>query len=162
MVANVGDSRCVLCRGGEALELSQDHKPQLAEERVRKQFRFEGLSHLVVAGTEPSALISWWVSVLCCVFVVSQIRIYAAGGYLEMGRVNGNLNLSRALGDLVYKSDASRPPERQIVSSVPDVLTLKRDKEADEFLIIGCDGIWETLSSAQVAAFVRARIDVRR
>ena len=35
VVANVGDSRCVLCRGGEVVELSQDHKPQLAEERVR-------------------------------------------------------------------------------------------------------------------------------
>lgn len=33
-MANVGDSRCVLCRGAEIIELSQDHKPQLAEERV--------------------------------------------------------------------------------------------------------------------------------
>lgn len=100
---------------------------------------------------------------LSSVFCFSEkIRIYAAGGYLEMGRVNGNLNLSRALGDLVYKSDSSRPPERQIVSSVPDVLTLKRNKEADEFLIIGCDGIWEALTSAQVAAFVRTRIGVSR
>jgi serine/threonine protein phosphatase PrpC len=32
-------------------------------------------------------------------------RISAAGGYVVEGRVNGNLNLSRALGDMEYKRD---------------------------------------------------------
>ncbi|KAL8274400.1 hypothetical protein Esti_001722 [Eimeria stiedai] len=120
VVANVGDSRCVLCRGSEILELSQDHKPQLAEERI---------------------------------------RIYAAGGYLEMGRVNGNLNLSRALGDLAYKSDCTLPPEKQILSGSPDIVSVQRDPLNDDFLIIGCDGIWELLSSAEVVEFVRRRIE---
>ncbi|OEH78617.1 protein phosphatase [Cyclospora cayetanensis] len=119
-VANVGDSRCVLCRTGEIVELSQDHKPQLAEERI---------------------------------------RIYAAGGYLEMGRVNGNLNLSRALGDLAYKADGTLPPEKQILSGCPDIVSINRDPQSDEFLVIGCDGIWELLSSAEVVEFVRRRID---
>lgn len=30
-------------------------------------------------------------------------RIRSAGGFVSEGRVNGNLNLSRALGDLEYK-----------------------------------------------------------
>ena len=34
-VANAGDSRCVLCRGGAALEMSSDHKPELPEESAR-------------------------------------------------------------------------------------------------------------------------------
>lgn len=34
-VANSGDSRAVLCRGGKALPLSQDHKPTLGSERDR-------------------------------------------------------------------------------------------------------------------------------
>lgn len=30
-------------------------------------------------------------------------RIRAAGGFVAEGRVNGNLNLSRAMGDFEYK-----------------------------------------------------------
>ena len=32
-------------------------------------------------------------------------------------RVNGNLNLSRAIGDLRYKSNAEISPEKQIISA---------------------------------------------
>eukprot|EP00117_Sycon_ciliatum_P004751 scpid33701/ scgid8987/ Probable protein phosphatase CG10417 len=35
VVANTGDSRCVLCRGGEAVAMSEDHQPELPEERER-------------------------------------------------------------------------------------------------------------------------------
>ncbi len=34
-VANAGDSRAVLCRKGQALALSEDHKPQSEAERNR-------------------------------------------------------------------------------------------------------------------------------
>lgn len=34
-VANAGDSRCVLCRSGQAVDMSVDHKPTQEEERNR-------------------------------------------------------------------------------------------------------------------------------
>lgn len=63
-VANAGDSRCVLCRAGKAVEMSVDHKPEDTPE---------------------------------------QDRIIKAGGRVTCdGRVNGGLNLSRAIGKPIF------------------------------------------------------------
>ncbi len=35
------------------------------------------------------------------------------------GRVNGNLNMSRSIGDLKYKQVPSLPPEFQIITAEP-------------------------------------------
>lgn len=60
IVANAGDSRCVVSEAGKALDMSYDHKPE--DE-------------------------------------VELARIKNAGGKVTMdGRVNGGLNLSRAIG----------------------------------------------------------------
>lgn len=45
-----------------------------------------------------------------------QRRITAAGGWVELNRVNGNLALSRALGDFVFKKNEEKGPEDQIVT----------------------------------------------
>ena len=37
------------------------------------------------------------------------------------GRINGNLNLSRALGDLEYKKDTNLTAEKQIITAMPDI-----------------------------------------
>lgn len=43
-------------------------------------------------------------------------RIYNAGGWVEFNRVNGNLALSRALGDFLFKRNQTISPEQQIVT----------------------------------------------
>ena len=76
---------------------------------------------------------------------------------MEFGRVNGNLNLSRAVGDLHYKQDTSRALEEQIITSLPDVasVTLSAD---DEFVFLGCDGLFEFFSNEDVYRFVAHRL----
>lgn len=44
-----------------------------------------------------------------------------AGGFVTDGRVNGSLNLSRALGDMEYKQSADLEAAEQIVTAVPEV-----------------------------------------
>ena len=156
IVANAGDSRCILSRDGQAIALTDDHKPTNDEE-------FD--------------------------------RICKAGGFVADGRVNGSLNLSRALGDLEYKSVAQvcrlhntrqsiallpssslllssltpshdflpharsvqLPPEEQMVTANPEIRTMELTPN-DEFLILACDGIWDVLTNQEAVEFVRSRL----
>ena len=116
--ANVGDSRAVLCREGRAIDLSRDHKPELAEESA---------------------------------------RIKAAGGYVEGNRVNGGLAMSRAMGDFSYKQNSALPIEKQQVICIPEV-TETMLQQGDEFFIVGCDGVWDVLSSQEACDVVRRQL----
>ncbi|GJZ47794.1 probable protein phosphatase 2C 60 [Tanacetum coccineum] len=75
VVANAGNSRCVISWKGEAYNLSRDHKPGLEVERD---------------------------------------RILKAGGFIHAGRVNGSLNLTRAIGDMEFKQNKFLSAEKQI------------------------------------------------
>ncbi|KZO96948.1 protein phosphatase 2C, partial [Calocera viscosa TUFC12733] len=91
---------------------------------------------------------------------VESARIRAAGGWVEYGRVNGNLALSRALGDFEYKKNLSLEPEAQIVTSDPEILDHQITEE-DEFMVIACDGIWDCMSSQNVCDYVRRHVASR-
>ncbi|KAF9267446.1 PP2C-domain-containing protein [Marasmius fiardii PR-910] len=86
-----------------------------------------------------------------------KARITGAGGYVEYGRVNGNLALSRAIGDFDFKKNYSLAPENQVITANPDVTVHNLDGE-DEFIVLACDGIWDCLTSQQVIDFVRLQV----
>ena len=73
-------------------------------------------------------------------------RIEKAGSTITEGRVDGNLNLSRSLGDMKYKQNKNLKAEEHPITALPDVLIQNLSPD-DQFLIIGCDGIWETKSN---------------
>lgn len=86
-------------------------------------------------------------------------RIFEAGGFVNsVGRVNGNLNLSRSLGDLKYKQIVQCSREDQIITAEPDITLTKLDA-GDRFFILACDGIWDCLSNQQACDFVTERLD---
>ncbi|KAJ5041181.1 uncharacterized protein L3040_005732 [Drepanopeziza brunnea f. sp. 'multigermtubi'] len=90
-----------------------------------------------------------------------KARITAAGGFVDFGRVNGNLALSRAIGDFEFKKSAELAPEQQIVTAYPDV-TVHNISPDDEFLVVACDGIWDCQSSQAVVEFVRRGIAAKQ
>ena len=50
-------------------------------------------------------------------------RIRNAGGFVNhFGRVNGNLNLSRSIGDMKYKQVPNIPPSEQMITAEPDIV----------------------------------------
>ena len=84
-------------------------------------------------------------------------RIYKADGWISEGRVKGNLNLTRGFGDLEYKQNKNLKPEEQMITSNPDIKIIDYDKDID-FVIIGCDGIWDCLSNQSACEFVAKRL----
>lgn len=58
-----------------------------------------------------------------------------------MGRVNGGLNLTRSFGDFDYKQKPL-PYDEQMITCKPDIKEVERKKGEDEFILLGCDGIW--------------------
>ena len=111
--ANAGDSRSVVCKKGQAIPMSTDHKPTIPAELK---------------------------------------RIEKAGGWVSDGRVLGNLNLSRGIGDSEYKVDKKLKPEEQILSNFPDVKTDSLSGDID-FIVIACDGIWDCKTNQEVCDF---------
>jgi serine/threonine protein phosphatase PrpC len=88
-------------------------------------------------------------------------RITRSGGFVNnFGRINGNLNLSRSIGDLKYKQVPGIPPADQMITAEPDIMQVGL-QEDDEFIVLGCDGIWDCLSNEDAVEYVRQRIDTR-
>ena len=91
-----------------------------------------------------------------------EARVVNAGGFVECAngffRINGNLNLSRSIGDLKYKGDSSLDPAAQIITAEPDVLAIDVDPSKDDFFVVACDGVFDVLSSQELVDFIHARL----
>ncbi|KAK6936373.1 PPM-type phosphatase-like domain [Dillenia turbinata] len=123
IVANCGDSRAVLCRGGKAIPLSDDHKFVYCKFVKLKSWVCQMVFLLLQPDREDELE-----------------RIKGLGGrviHLNGARVEGILAMSRAIGDKYLKP---------YVTAEPEVSFTKRDPE-DQCLIIASDGLWDVLSN---------------
>ena len=84
-------------------------------------------------------------------------RIYKAGSTITEGRVDGNLNLTRALGDLKHKQKADLKPEEQPITANPDVYEYEMPADLD-FVFMGCDGVWERKSNEEMVEWIYAKL----
>lgn len=84
-------------------------------------------------------------------------RIEKAGGEVYEGRINGRLNLSRAIGDLEFKDNIQLQAHEQLVIALPEVKVWNLSSD-DEYLVLGCDGIWECLPAKQIYEFFHTKI----
>ncbi|KAI3929805.1 hypothetical protein MKX01_025973 [Papaver californicum] len=95
----------------------------------------------------------------CC--VKEKKRIESLGGYIDDGYLNGQLGLTRALGDWHIEGLKLKETdqEEQIgpLRAEPELklITLTKD---DEFLVIASDGVWDVFTSQNAIHFARRRL----
>jgi len=124
---NSGDSRVVVWDSRKNKVFgTKDHKPNDPEERKR----------IETAGGE--------------------VREMSAGNNKVQYRVNGNLNLCRALGDFEYKKNTTFDARNQIITSNPDIYTW--DLIQGDLVVLACDGIFDVLSNDELIEFIRQRL----
>jgi serine/threonine protein phosphatase PrpC len=100
-----------------------------------------------------------------------KIRIEMAGGFVQNGRVNGALMVTRSFGDIQHKNFApcvghkgneNEPggiwAENQHVISKPDFTHLFVFNDSFEFIILASDGIWDVFECQEAVNFVRKRL----
>lgn len=78
-------------------------------------------------------------------------RIVNAGGFVVHSRVLGRLAVSRAIGDVAFKTGPAGLP---MVTAVPEIIEASLC-EKDEMIVLACDGLFDVMSSQLVVNFAR-------
>ena len=84
-------------------------------------------------------------------------RVLKSGAIIKGFRINGMLNLTRALGDLKFKSNQNLKRHEQSVIAVPEITKIEYTDDID-FIIMGCDGVWDCVKRQMVCDFVDKEI----
>lgn len=80
-------------------------------------------------------------------------RVRREGGMVSRGRVDGQLAVSRALGDHSLKSSG--------VSALPDQTHLPLTKD-HKYMIIGCDGLWDVMTDHEAVNLIAGMKDANK
>mmetsp|Transcript_36544 Transcript_36544/g.66264 ORF Transcript_36544/g.66264 Transcript_36544/m.66264 type:complete len:335 (+) Transcript_36544:91-1095(+) len=159
-LVNCGDSRAVVIRS------PNETKQSAANVKVKLPECLDRIRLMVNANWSEEA--SWlpdWPAVVETIdhkpnFWLERARIEAAGGKVLGGRcsrVDGNLAVSRTIGDFDFKGDERRTVAEQKVSCLPDIYEVTGMPEGS-VVLLACDGLWDVMSSEDAAVFVRERL----
>ncbi|GMI81175.1 DNA-binding protein phosphatase 1 [Hibiscus trionum] len=91
----------------------------------------------------------------CC--MKEKRRIESLGGFIDDGYLNGQLGVTRALGDWHLEGMKEMGERIGPLSAEPELKMITLTKE-HEFLLIGSDGIWDVFTSQNAVDFTRRRL----
>lgn len=83
-----------------------------------------------------------------------RLRIEKLGGAVYDGYLNGQLSVARAIGDWHMKNPKGSACPLSAEPELQETLLT----EEDEFLILGCDGLWDVMSSQCAVTVVRKEL----
>ena len=133
-IANVGDSRAILSinLGKEYIIVTEDHKPSNEKERIR----------IIKNGGQVYQ---------------TQTPINSEEGDILNGQIllgpyrvlPGRLSVSRTIGDIEAKG-IQFGGNPNVVVPYPDIYTFDLEKDDIDFIVLGCDGIYDQISSEEI------------
>ena len=85
-------------------------------------------------------------------------RVLKSGANIIGYRINGMLNLTRAIGDLRFKGNNDIKIHEQSVIAVPEITIIEETEDID-FIIMGCDGVWDCVKRQNVCEFIDKQIN---
>jgi len=86
--------------------------------------------------------------------ISERLRIEKLGGVVYDGYLNGQLSVSRALGDWHMKGPKGSACPLSAEPELQEILLT----EDDEFLIMGCDGLWDVMSNQGAVTMARKEL----
>ena len=139
IIANIGDSRCVIFKNKKVVFTTTDHKPNSNVEKRR---------------IESSGGSIYQTN--------SVIPLYQNGKLIKAPwRVlPGRLSVSRTLGDIEAK-DEKFGGKKNVVIALPDITELELNDEYN-FIVIGCDGIFDVLSNIEILECIKIVIKINK
>jgi protein phosphatase 2C family protein 2/3 len=133
-IANVGDSRAILSLnlGSEYIIVTEDHKPNNEKEKIRIINNGGQVyqTQTPINGEEGDVL-------------NGQILL---GPYRVLP---GRLSVSRTIGDIEAKG-IQFGGNPNVVVPYPDIYSFDLEKDDIDFLVLGCDGIYDQISSEEI------------
>ena len=139
IIANVGDSRCILFKNKRLFFATKDHKPNSHSEKRR----IESAGGSVFQST-------------------AIVPLYQNGKMIEMPwRVNpGRLSVSRTFGDIEIKLEKFGG-KKNVVVSTPDIVEFELNDQYN-FLVIACDGVFDVLSNMEILECIKIVLKINK
>ena len=139
IIANVGDSRLVLFKNGKVFFSTEDHKPNTETEKKR----------IKNAGGE-----------IYQTFTYFPLRQNGREIEAPWRVLPGRLSVSRTFGDVEAK-DPKFGGIGGVIMALPDITEFDLDDEFN-FMVIGCDGIFDVLSNEEILECVKIVLNEKK
>ena len=187
IVANVGDSRCILVQSGgnnsngdidnlaESLGAMSVASPAVADEGyppaidqdqlLQATPTVDGPIVLALSEDQKPNLDIERARIENAGMNVISVKFEENGEEITIYKVERSkeeqLAVSRALGDFEYKGNMELGPEEQAVVAVPEIRFHNRNHGIDSYLVLACDGVWDVMSNEDVAKFVQREVELK-
>lgn len=149
-IANTGDSRCILSRRGAAKNLSFDHKPNNIGELIRIQDAGGMVNMGRVNGSLAlSRAFGDFNFKKRMIYITKNNEVHQSRGSSAKSFFSSKSKESKLFTEVTLASEETQ------VTVEPEIINLQLNYVEDEFLILACDGIWDSFKNSTLVELVR-------